>query len=481
MAGPPGGTGLPRPPGSRREGLRASLTGEVAYVGMLCATFFLYLALAMISLAPVSAIGKNSPIQAAAYRNDFLRGVMQFLGLDRASLEALCVGAYVVIGLICLTYVWAIYIFRHREDKRLGSILMLTAGIGAVLILVPPLFSRDIFSNIYYGRINAVYGANPYTLGPQKFLNDSVLPFTSTYWKNTPIVYGPLYTLFSMGLVKLAGEGVTASIYAGKLSMALFHCGNVLLIWFLLGRFYPRRRLLGTMLYAWNPLVLVVSIGGGHNDVMMAFFALLALYLLMAERHWAAVFSMTLSVMTKYATVVLLAALVIYLVRRRSTWREGLRTLLACLLIVLAVSALFFAPFWEGASTLKTTYDNLKLRTPVSMGNAVTVCFKQFFHHALRMPLDAADAWGSRCARAVLGLVFGCLFLLFVWGCRTRADLVDSWAWIMVSFLATSSYLLPWYMVWVIPLLALREWDGPNRFWLSVATGYMFFGNDLSP
>ena len=109
-----------RAPGSRRESVRASLTGEVAYVGMLCSTFFLYLSLAMISLAPINTLGKNSPIQVAAYRNDFLRGVIQSLGLDRASLTTLRVSAFVVIGLLMLAYAWAIYIFRNREDKRLG-------------------------------------------------------------------------------------------------------------------------------------------------------------------------------------------------------------------------------------------------------------------------------------------------------------------------------------------------------------------------
>ena len=122
---------------------------------------------------------------------------------------------------------------------------------------------------------------------------------------------------------------MTAGIYASKLSLALFHLGNTLLIWKLLGRFYPDRQVLGTMLYAWNPLVLVASIGGGHNDVMMAFFAILSLYLVMADHPWAAVLSMTLSTMTKYATVILLVALIIYLVSQRALWRERLKVLLS--------------------------------------------------------------------------------------------------------------------------------------------------------
>jgi hypothetical protein len=36
-------------------------------------------------------------------------------------------------------------------------------------------------------------------------------------------------------------------------------------------------------------------------------------------------------------------------------------------------------------------------------------------------------------------------------------------------------------MVWVIPLLALREWDRLTKLWLSATTVYMFAGNDWSP
>lgn len=466
---------------SRVESFRASLTGEVAYVGMLCSIFFLYLVLAMLSLAPINAVGKNSPIQVAAYRNDYLRDVIRALGLDRASLMQLRVAAFIVIVLLILVYCWAIYIFRNREDKRLGSILLVTAGLSLILILLPPLFSRDVFSNIYYGKIKAVYGANPYTSSPQKFLNDSILPFTSTYWKNTPIVYGPFYTLFSMGLVKVAGVGVTAGIYANKITLALFHLGNVILIWTLLGRFYPRRRVLGTMLYAWNPLVLVASIGGAHNDVMMAFFAVLALYLVMAEHPWAAVFSMTLSVMTKYATGILLVALVIYLVRRKALWRDRLKVLAACLAIFLLVSVLLFSPFWEGFSTFRTTLDNLKLHTPFSVGNVLAVGLEQVFHYVLRLPVETAHAWASSCARGFLQILFLCLLFYFTMRCRSREDLLDNWTWILISFLLTTSYLFSWYMVWVIPFLAMREWDRVNRFWLMLATCYMVTGNDLSP
>ena len=58
-------------------------------------------------------------------------------------------------------------------------------------------------------------------------------------------------------------------------------------------------------------------------------------------------------------------------------------------------------------------------------------------------PWTRPTDWGSRFARAILGLIFLCLFAKFTLRCRSREDLVDNWAWIMISFLLTSSYLFP--------------------------------------
>jgi alpha-1,6-mannosyltransferase len=456
-------------------------SGELSYVGMLCLNIFLYLALAMLSLSFVNCVGKFSPVQLAAYRNEFLVGLVKGLGLDRASLGQLKAAGLVLIALLLADYAWAIYIFRRRPDKRLGVIMAVAAGASAALLLAPPMLSRDIFSNIFYGKIVAHYGTNPYIEGPQRFINDPAFTTISTYWKNTPIVYGPLYTLFAAGLAKLSGEGLVSSIYVNKAAMAFFHLGNVLLIWKLLGRFYPRRRLAGTLIYAWNPLVIIHSVGGGHNDVMMAFFAVLALYLALADHGRAAVFALTLSVLTKYVTAVLLAVLLLYLVRRHSGWRDRLKEAVVCGLIVLAVTALLFAPFWEGASTLQTTRENFKLTTPNSMGSLLSRLFSFVFCTVLRQPLERARSWGWSCARGLLSLAFLALFLRYALRCRSRGELLESWTMILAAFLLTTSYLYPWYMVWVIPFIAMREWDRRTRWMLALSTAFVFFNNDLNP
>ncbi len=460
---------------------RPDLSGEVAYVGMVCFNLFLYAALAALSFSFINCAGKFSPVQLAAYRNDFLLGVFKCLGLDRASLGQLRMATNAVLALMLLGYGWAVYIFRRRPEKRLWVIMSVAAGAAALLLLAPPLFSRDIFSNIYYGKMVAHYRANPYVTSPQRFINDPAFTTISTYWKNTPIVYGPLYTLFSAGLAKISGEGLISGIYVNKGAMAAFHLGNALLVWKLLGRFYPGRRLAGTVAYAWNPLVLIHSVGGGHNDVMMAFFAVLALYLAMAGHGRSAVLSLTFSVLIKYVTAMLLVILLLYLVRRHARWRDRVKEAVVCALIVLLITAALFAPFWEGASTLQTTRENLKLTTPASNGSLLARFFGFIFSLCLRMPADRAQSLGWSLARPLLTLAFLVVFAAAALRCRSKEDLLGSWNTALLAFLFTASYLYPWYMVWVIPFLCMREWGRRTRLLLAVTTGYAFFNNDLSP
>ncbi len=457
------------------------MTGEIGYVGNLCLTFFLYLCLAAVSLSPIPIVGKNSPIQYAAYRNEYLRGALQTLGLNRASDLQLIVLALVVMGLLMISYLWSIYIFRNREDKNLYSVLWVTLAISAVLVLIPPLLSKDVFSNIYYGRIKVVYGANPYTVSPQRFIGDPIMAFTSTYWKNTTIVYAPLYTIFSMGLSRLAGQGITAEIYAHKGAMAFFHLANTLLIWRFLGRFYPERQRLGTMLYAWNPLVLIEAIGGAHNDIMMAFFALLGLVLVFYDHPYLGVASLTLSAMVKYVTAFLLFSLLFYLVSSRGLWRERLKILLHSLLIITVIVVALFAPFWEGFATLKSNMENFKLKTPHSVGFVVSYVFKQFFHHVLRVPTQIAEIRAVDISKALLLLVFLCLVFYFSKKIKQKEDLIDNWTWILIAFILTASYAFPWYMLWVFPFLCLRPWDTKTKVILFLGTIFAFEGCDFNP
>src|SRR5205085_7771055 len=58
----------------------------------------------------------------------------------------------------------------------------------------------------------------------------------------------------------------------------LTHLINCVLVWAILGKIAPSTRLSGTLLYAWNPLILIELVANGHNDGAVICLLLLGLW-----------------------------------------------------------------------------------------------------------------------------------------------------------------------------------------------------------
>jgi hypothetical protein len=168
----------------------------------------------------------------------------------------------------------------------LGLALGCAAALGATLVLLPSLPSDDVFSYILYGRIGVVHHANPLVTAPSAFPHDPFLALV--FWQGVLSVYGPAWLLLSGGITLLAeglGGSLATYVLLFKLLGLLAHLANAGLIWAILGRLAPQRRLLGTLLYAWNPLCLLEFCASAHNDAVMLTFALLGVYCLARARE----------------------------------------------------------------------------------------------------------------------------------------------------------------------------------------------------
>jgi len=459
---------------------RSALTGRAGFAGMLFTTGFSYLVLGLASFSSNPIIGKMSPIQTSIMRNGFFSSLMNAPGLANASATRLKILA-VLAGLgIVLSYAWALYIFRQKEGRKLTTILGVAAGLSVLLVLMPPLVSRDIFSNIFYGKIGAVYKQNPYLITPQRFLDDPLMAFTSLNWKNTGVVYAPLYTMFSIFLVKVTGSGITANIYSFKTAMALFHLVNIMLVWKLLEDIAPERRSFGTMLYAWSPLVLIETAGGGHNDIMMICFALAALLLIMRKHDLLAFVMLTLSVMVKYITALFLVIFMIYLLRNRALWWDRAKVLVGYGAVFLIIVGMLFMPFWQGIHTLDSTRQNLGLSNSFSLSWHVTHLVQVIFR-GIGLPANTANSLGSLLGKALGWMILLGVLLYFSLKVKERGDMPEAWTMVTVAFLLTTGYVLPWYFIWLIPLLALRKWDWFTKTALGVSTVFIGLGCDLVP
>lgn len=134
------------------------------------------------------------------------------------------------------------------------------------LLVVPPLFSRDVYSYFVQGRL-FLYGADPYTTGViaiPGWFQDGVDP----QWAQTPTPYGPLWISLSRGVVSLVGDNTYLAVLTFR---ALAVCGVLLLAYFVprlafhCGISAPKATWLGVM----NPLVLLLFVLSEHNDALM--------------------------------------------------------------------------------------------------------------------------------------------------------------------------------------------------------------------
>ena len=116
----------------------------------------------------------------------------------------------VFIGTAALVTAAAGFLMILREAWQ-GRLPMRTAVLLAVIanlavLTLPLLFSRDVYSYAFYGRIFNSYGASPYSATPADFHLNGMFDVTWPGWRDTPSVYGPLFTWFSIALTAIDEE-----------------------------------------------------------------------------------------------------------------------------------------------------------------------------------------------------------------------------------------------------------------------------------
>ncbi|HWY17553.1 MAG TPA: hypothetical protein VNY27_02450 [Solirubrobacteraceae bacterium] len=164
---------------------------------------------------------------------------------------------------------------RSRARWAIATVL----AVHAILFLAPPLALTDVFNYINYGRMEVVHNLNPYTSYP--ILEPHGDPsYGLSNWHQLLSPYGPLFTLFTFALVPL---GVAASFWAIKTVLVAASLGTILLVWRCaqLLELDPVRAI---VLVGLNPIVLVWGLGGDHNDFLIVFAIVLGFYLLLRAR-----------------------------------------------------------------------------------------------------------------------------------------------------------------------------------------------------
>ena len=325
-------------------------------------------------------------------------------------------------------------------------VIAATVVLHVLFFLGPPLISADVIGYIDWARAGALHGLNPYSTDSGTVVSDAVYPFVR--WDNFSSPYGPLFTLFSYALVPL---GVPLNLWALKFSVLIASLGCFALI-YACARELGRDPRLGLVLYGLNPAVLVYAVGGAHNDVLMMLPLLGGVLLLLRGRERAGAVGGSLAVAIKASAGLAVPFLVLGA-------RERGRALAAALATGAAVLAVALVAF----GTQAFDFINV-LGTQQGLDSGTSVIAQ----------LGAVFGWSGNPsgARAVATVVFAATLGALLWHTwRRREDWLDCAAWATVALLVCTSWLLAWYIVWLVPLAAL----GRSRWLPAAAAGLSVF------
>ena len=383
--------------------------------------------------SPVLPAPPGGPITALA----------ELLGFDSLHGSAIAAAGVTAVVFAAVAFVFVVFeCWRGAIAPR--TVIVLAIAYHVALLLLPLLFSRDVYSYAYYGKIAASYHANPYIATPLDYPADPLAAFVGPKWVDTPAVYGPLWTQAS-ALVVRAVESVAAHVAVFRTVAIAASLSTLLVVARTVRGARPEREAFAAALVGLNPVVLFQSAGSAHNDVLVALSIAAALALVFSGRGlWATVALATGALIKVTAGVPLLLWWVTVAARTERGHRA--RALVPHVGSAAALAMLAAVPFLNGSDP---TLGALELASHEGW-----LAPSRFFHRVF----DAAtgDALGFVPRIVFPLLLLGSLFLIaraVVRRAGIRPPLIGaSWGWGLLCLMLLGPVLLPWYVTWALPL-----------------------------
>jgi Glycosyltransferase family 87 len=398
-------------------------------------------------------------VGSAAFGLKFLIGPA--LGGHRYYKVAYSATPYMYVKEMLLLFVpYALALWAWRRGMRVPVYLLLSGAIVLHLIVLfaPPPQSQDIWSYLFYGRIQAAHGANPYVALPNQFWADPW--FAWTRWHDAASVYGPVWMLITWGVAKMAGNSLTLAFVEMKLVILAIDL-VVMALLIASGRDQEDRQGASgwaLLLFAWNPVVLVSVPLAGAADVWLAAMLIGAVLARRRGRNGLATVLLTLAALVKVYALIALGLHLVLVLRERG-W-GGLRRHAG---IFLGMTALAFAPYWAGLKTFHALAAASRLANLSFTGTVQRMLAITLHHFGLHHV--------NNLARTSIRVILVPVLLGFaVWAVRKVRDEQSFW-WATLVVLTAYLYLTPWYLYWyLISALALVAVLPINRLTYPVVT-----------
>jgi hypothetical protein len=419
---------------------RRAVTASVASVALV----------SLVAATPSSPFHPVLPVRAQPQGPmRVLAGVFQ---MTRLSNELL-----VIVGLLAMIGAGVSFLIVLRACQRgllpVRTVVMLAVIYQVIILLLPLLLSRDVFSYAYYGRIVSRYSANPYVQVPYNFPQDPLWRFTWPDWRMTPSVYGPLFVWLAAAITSVT-HSIPGAIFGFKLVAVGAMLGTMGIVKSMVDQARPKLTAYALAMIGLNPIMIFHTTGGGHVDALVMLSIAAALWLVLAKRELSATAVLTLGALVKVTALVPLALLVVYLAARSE---PGKRFLLiakhvgVCAGIALVVSLPFIQTKNPTLGMLELVHHDSWMAPPA---------FLERLFEAIGRGI-AGSVGGSIGVDLARFAVFAALAIgLVMIGTQVarlapRADslfLGAAWGWALLLMMLVSPTLFPWYFAWVVPV-----------------------------
>ena len=378
---------------------------------------------------------------------------------------------YMFSGAVVVMFAGYLVAMSYASRLRAKWVIVAIVAVHAIFLLAPPLALTDVFNYINYGRMEVVHHLNPYTTIP--IVEPHADPsFEISNWHELLSPYGPMFTILTFVLVPL---GVAGSFWAIKGVLAAASLATIFLVW-KCARILGRDPVAAIVLVGLNPIVLVWGLGGDHNDFLMVLLITLGFFLLLlgpgsrdapdqapvsgwtdggslGERVRGWMLPLTPTDIGAGAAFVTAAAIKasggvlipVVLAGLLKTPRRLIQVLLGVVLGVAVCGGASLLAFGLHIPDLST---QSWLVTSTSVPNLVGLAL-------------GAGGESDTLRTVVNGLLVVIVGICCVRAWRGGGSLFDrtitASGWASVALLLTLSWVLPWYVLWLLPLAALSQ------------------------
>lgn len=338
-----------------------------------------------------------------------------------------------------LLYLAATYLSLQAEEQSLlkhSSVLLLGAFIfRSTLLALPPYLSEDLYRYLWDGQVQSA-GINPYTYAPEAqelaYLQGLEI-YEKVNYKAFPTIYPPTCQILFLLSHRLGSSDIAWRL---MVVMADLLTGFILLV--LLSR---QGRARYAIIHLWSPVGVIESALGGHVDIFGSLFLTIALGLLSQKREWQSAVWFSLAALVKYLPLLLLPSIFRRLGLAKAVTFAALTALVAGLLYLPYISAGMKVFGSLGAYVSRWSFNSLAFEPIQTLTGSYSVA-RVLCYSAIAV---AAVAEGF------------------------RKDSLERAAYrVFTVFYIFSPTLYPWYLAWIVPLVALRP--SAAFCWLFVAS-----------